>query len=162
LIGKELNESMNAFWFIFSPVDSSTFLGLVHAEKQRVSIARAILKANAPILLCDEPTSSLDSETETDIMEHIKAAGEGRTTLIVAHRLSTIQDCDLIVVLDQGQVVEQGTHDELVQRNGRYATLLQMQASKEKQESRNGQPQQIEELFPVENGNISATKHGKV
>ena len=134
------------------------FLGLIHVEKQRVSIARAILKANAPILLCDEPTSSLDSETETDIMEHIKAAGEGRTTLIVAHRLSTIRDCDCIVVLDQGKVVEQGTHDELVRRNGRYATLLQMQASKEQQENRNGQSQQIEKdetVFSVENGNSS-------
>lgn len=92
-----------------------------------MAIARAILKPQATILLCDEPTSSLDSETEIEIMNNIKQAGKGRTTLIVAHRLSTIQDCDRIVVLDEGRVVEHGTHDELVQRQGRYAQLLRMQ-----------------------------------
>lgn len=103
-------------------------LKLSGGEKQRVAIARAILKPNAPILLCDEPTSSLDSATETDIMNHIKEAGEGRTTLIVAHRLSTIQDCDEIIVLDQGRVVERGPHIMLSKiPGGRYAQLLKMQ-----------------------------------
>lgn len=92
-------------------------------EKQRVSIARAMLK-NSPILLCDEPTSSLDTSTEFDIMTQLKALGKGRTTLIVAHRLSTIQDADLIVVLDGGVVVEQGTHASLLRMNGKYSSLI--------------------------------------
>lgn len=97
-------------------------------EKQRVAIARAIMK-KAPILLCDEPTSSLDSQTELDIMNNIKQLGEGRTTIIVAHRLSTIQDCDEIIVLHEGTVVERGTHQELLERQGRYTELLKMQTS---------------------------------
>lgn len=101
-------------------------LKLSGGEKQRVAIARAILK-DAPILLCDEPTSSLDSKTEADIMNHIKQLGQDRTTIIVAHRLSTIQDCDEIIVLNKGQVVERGTHEELSELRGRYAELLTMQ-----------------------------------
>ena len=101
-------------------------LKLSGGEKQRVSIARAILK-EAPILLCDEPTSSLDSETENDIMNNLKSIGSGRTTIIIAHRLSTIQDCDMIIVMHQGKVVEQGTHDELLRKGGRYIDLLKMQ-----------------------------------
>lgn len=91
-----------------------------------MSIARAILK-QAPILLCDEPTSSLDNRTENEIMTNLKAVGKNRTTIIVAHRLSTIQDCDLIVVMDQGRVVEQGTHAQLVALRGKYTELLKMQ-----------------------------------
>jgi ABC-type multidrug transport system fused ATPase/permease subunit len=102
------------------------FHQLSGGEKQRVSIARAILK-RAPILLCDEPTSSLDSATENEIMANLKAVGKSRTTIIIAHRLSTVQDCDLIVVMDQGRVVERGTHPELVARRGRYAELLRRQ-----------------------------------
>ena len=92
-------------------------------EKQRVSIARAMLK-NTPILLCDEPTSSLDAATEFDIMTQLKALGKGRTTIIVAHRLSTIQDADFIIVLDKGVVVEQGTHDYLLKLRGKYSELI--------------------------------------
>jgi ATP-binding cassette subfamily B (MDR/TAP) protein 7 len=102
-------------------------LKLSGGEKQRVAIARAILK-KAPILLCDEPTSSLDSETEQDIMSNLKEVGKSNTTIIIAHRLSTIQDCDEIIVLQQGgAVVERGTHDELLRKNGRYTQLLRMQ-----------------------------------
>ena len=97
-------------------------------EKQRVAIARAILK-KAPILLCDEPTSSLDSKTEMEIMTHIKDLGQDRTTIIVAHRLSTVQDCDEIIVLHDGQAVERGTHQELLKLQGRYTELLRMQTS---------------------------------
>jgi ABC-type multidrug transport system fused ATPase/permease subunit len=79
--------------------------------------------------LCDEPTSSLDSETEMDIMNNIKSIGSDRTTIIIAHRLSTVQDCDQIIVMHQGRVVERGTHDELVCMNGRYTELLKMQES---------------------------------
>ena len=101
-------------------------LKLSGGEKQRVAIARAILK-DAPILLCDEPTSSLDSETEQSIMSNIKEIGKSTTTIIIAHRLSTIQDCDEIIVLHEGQVVERGTHDELLAKRGRYNELLRMQ-----------------------------------
>jgi ABC-type multidrug transport system fused ATPase/permease subunit len=102
----------------------------------QVSIARAILK-NAPILLCDEPTSSLDGETELEIMNNIKALGSDRTTIIIAHRLSTVQDCDQIFVLDKGVVVEQGTHQELVAMDGRYTELLKMQESSAGEEGTN-------------------------
>ena len=85
----------------------------------------------APILLCDEPTSSLDSETETEIMENLKSVGSDRTTIIIAHRLSTIQDCDDIIVMHEGVVVEQGTHDQLLKLGGRYTELLKMQESLE-------------------------------
>lgn len=101
-------------------------LKLSGGEKQRVAIARAILK-DSPILLCDEPTSSLDSETEMDIMNNIKQLGKERTTVIIAHRLSTIQDCDEIIVLHEGTVVERGTHEELLRLQGRYTELLKMQ-----------------------------------
>jgi len=101
-------------------------LKLSGGEKQRVAIARAILK-KSPILLCDEPTSSLDSRTETNIMDNIKSLGKDRTVVIIAHRLSTIQDCDTIVVMHRGQVVEQGTHRELLSLGGRYNRLLRMQ-----------------------------------
>lgn len=84
---------------------------------------------DAPILLCDEPTSSLDSQTEADIMNNIKQLGQDRTTIIVAHRLSTIQDCDEIIVLHNGKVAESGTHEELSQLGGRYTVLLTMQTS---------------------------------
>jgi ABC-type multidrug transport system fused ATPase/permease subunit len=103
-------------------------LKLSGGEKQRVAIARAILK-DAPILLCDEPTSSLDSQTESDIMNNIKQLGQDRTTIIVAHRLSTIQDCDEIIVLQNGKVAERGTHEELSELGGRYAELLAMQTT---------------------------------
>eukprot|EP00977_Amphora_coffeiformis_P016319 scaffold5017_cov171-Amphora_coffeaeformis.AAC.8 len=71
--------------------------------------------------------ASLDTETETALMDNLKRVGQGRTTIIIAHRLSTIQDCDEIVVMDQGRVVERGTHDELIHRGGRYTELLHLQ-----------------------------------
>lgn len=77
--------------------------------------------------MCDEPTSSLDGETELEIMNNLKAIGSDRTTIIIAHRLSTVQDCDKIFVMDKGIVVEEGTHEELLERNGRYTELLKMQ-----------------------------------
>lgn len=95
-----------------------------------MSIARAILK-RAPILLCDEPTSSLDSRTESDIMNNLKEIGNDKdvTCVIVAHRLSTIVDCDSIVVMDGGRVIEQGSHDELMKARGRYSELVAFQRS---------------------------------
>src|SRR5213593_4118184 len=91
-------------------------------EKQRIAIARTVLR-NPPILVLDEATSSLDTHTEREVQDALDRLAEGRTTIAIAHRLSTVRDADQIVVLDRGQVVETGTHGELVQSGGRYATL---------------------------------------
>jgi ABC-type transport system involved in Fe-S cluster assembly fused permease/ATPase subunit len=101
-------------------------LKLSGGEKQRVSIARAILKG-APILVFDEATSSLDSHAEKAILDALKAAAQGHTSLVVAHRLSTIVDADKILVLSQGQIVEQGTHQALLAKAGLYARLWSLQ-----------------------------------
>ena len=123
-----IDDTITSFPDGYDTVVGERGLKLSGGEKQRVAIARAILK-DAPILLADEPTSSLDSETEHDIMSNIKQLGKGRTTIIVAHRLSTVQDCDEIIVLNQGRVIERGTHQQLLQGNGRYAELLRIQSS---------------------------------
>ncbi|NRP15185.1 lipid A export permease/ATP-binding protein MsbA [Marinobacterium sp. xm-a-152] len=99
-------------------------------QRQRIAIARAILK-NAPILILDEATSALDTESERHIQEALDEVVKGRTTLIIAHRLSTIEKADLIVVMDQGQIVERGTHAELLALNGAYAQLHRMQFSEQ-------------------------------
>jgi ATP-binding cassette subfamily B protein len=95
-------------------------------EKQRIAIARALLK-DPPILILDEATSSLDSTAEQAILGALRSATEQRTTLVIAHRLSTITDADTILVLDQGKVVEQGSHAELLARQGAYAQLWTLQ-----------------------------------
>ena len=91
-------------------------------EKQRIAIARTILR-NPPVLVLDEATSSLDTQTEQLVQEALERLSEGRTTIAIAHRLSTVRDADQIVVLDRGRVVEVGTYDELLARGGRFATL---------------------------------------
>ena len=109
-------------------------LQLSGGEKQRVAIARTILK-RSPILVFDEATSSLDSKSEQAILEALKEVSEGHTSLAIAHRLSTIIDADKIVVLDQGSVVEQGSHQQLLELNGHYAALWFAQQKEQNQEA---------------------------
>ncbi|AUC54967.1 metal ABC transporter permease [Sagittula sp. P11] len=109
-------------------------LKLSGGEKQRVGIARTLLK-NPPVLLLDEATSALDTETEASIQDALRRAGEGRTVLTIAHRLSTIADSDRIVVLEQGEVVEEGTHEALLEKGGRYAALWQRQQAEQDEEA---------------------------
>ncbi|SEW02859.1 ATP-binding cassette, subfamily B [Cognatiyoonia koreensis] len=105
-------------------------LKLSGGEKQRVGIARTLLK-NPPILLLDEATSALDTETEMEIQDELKAMGQGRTVITIAHRLSTIADADRIVVLEDGLIVETGSHNELLEKDGRYAHLWNRQEAEE-------------------------------
>src|SRR5262249_5857459 len=95
-------------------------------QRQRVAIARAIL-ANPRILILDEATSSLDSESEAMIQDGLRMLRAGRTTFVIAHRLSTIQSADQILVLEAGEIVERGTHHELLANNGRYRQLYDKQ-----------------------------------
>ena len=113
------------------PQGYRTFLGergvrLSGGQRQRIAIARAILK-DAPLLLLDEATSALDTESERLVQQALETAMRGRTTIVVAHRLSTVQRADLIVVMDDGQIVEQGRHADLLARGGLYARLARLQ-----------------------------------
>ena len=113
------------------PNGYQTFLGergtrLSGGQRQRIAIARAILK-NAPLLLLDEATSALDAESELLVQEGLNAAIKGRTTIVIAHRLATVQKVDRIVVLEQGKIVETGTPADLLQQSGLYARLASLQ-----------------------------------
>ena len=114
-----------------SPLGYDTWLGergagLSGGERQRLSIARAILY-DPPILVLDEATSSVDAESEQAIQQALKALTRGRTTIAIAHRLSTLRDAHRIIVFDRGRLIEQGTHEELIDKNGQYAKLVRLQ-----------------------------------
>ncbi len=99
-------------------------------QKQRIAIARAILR-DAPILLLDEATAALDHESEKIVQDALTKLMIGRTTLVIAHRLTTIQNSDMILVMEHGRLVEQGNHEELLQLGGRYKTLYNAQFKEE-------------------------------
>ncbi len=128
-------QAANAHDFIMGlPEQYETVIGergakLSGGERQRISVARAFLK-DAPILLLDEPTSSIDSKTEAVILDALDRLMEGRTTFMVAHRLSTIRDADQIQVVNHGRIVESGTHEELLKQGGLYFQLYESQAAK--------------------------------
>ncbi|MFN3938527.1 MAG: ABCB family ABC transporter ATP-binding protein/permease [Gemmobacter sp.] len=109
-------------------------LKLSGGEKQRVGIARTILK-NPPILLLDEATSALDTQTERDIQDSLREMGQGRTVIVIAHRLSTVADADRIVVLEAGRIVEEGRHDALLAAGGRYAAMWARQSAEQEAEA---------------------------
>lgn len=127
-------ESANAHEFITAlPQKYETTLGergvlLSQGERQRIAVARAFLK-DSPILILDEPTSSIDSKTESVILDALDRLMAGRTTLMIAHRLSTIRHADMILVMNHGEIVQSGTHDELVARGGLYQELFHMQTA---------------------------------
>ncbi len=95
-------------------------------ERQRIAIARALLK-DAPVVVLDEPTTGLDAQSEDLVLRGLDELTRGRTTIVITHRLSTIMDADCIYVVEGGQIVESGTHQELLEKSGRYNQLYQFQ-----------------------------------
>lgn len=137
------------------PMGLDTVLGergadLSGGQRQRIAIARAMLR-DCPILLLDEPTSALDAESETLVIEALEELMEGRTTLIIAHRLSTVRRADRIMVLERGRVVESGSHDELIASKGLYAYLTELQSGGDAV-----RPEAIERFAVLDDGSVVA------
>ncbi len=134
---KQAAASANALEFIEASSDGfETIVGergvmLSGGQRQRIAIARALLK-DAPVLILDEATSALDTESERTIQNSLQTLMQNRTTLVIAHRLSTIENADVIVVMDEGRIVERGTHDELMVKGAHYANLHKMQFNEDK------------------------------
>lgn len=147
----EAAKAANAHDFIMSlPEKYETQIGergaqLSGGERQRISVARAFLK-NAPVLILDEPTSSIDAKTEAVILDALDRLMIGRTTFMVAHRLSTIRNADKIIVLNQGVIVEQGTHDQLIAVDGLYKQLFDNQMKRVSRKIASGYSPMEEEL----------------
>ena len=123
----------NAYEFVVTlPNGIETNIGdaggkLSGGQKQRLSIARAVLK-NPPIMILDEATSALDTESEKLVQDALEKMMQNRTSIVIAHRLSTIQKADNIIVMQKGEIVEQGKHAELIAKNGTYARLVALQS----------------------------------
>src|SRR3546814_3847986 len=125
-------ETANAADFLKALPDGlDTFMGeggarLSGGQRQRLSIARAVLR-NAPVLLLDEATSALDAESEKLVQDALERLMQDRTTLVIEHRLATVRNAERIIVMDQGRIVDQGRHDQLIARDGLYARLARLQ-----------------------------------
>ncbi|TMG09325.1 MAG: ATP-binding cassette domain-containing protein, partial [Chloroflexi bacterium] len=104
-------------------------VNLSGGEWQKVALARAFMREDARILLLDEPTSALDAQAEYDLFERLRSLTHGRTAVYISHRFSTVRRADRIIFLEHGRLVEEGTHEALIQLNGRYARLFRMQAA---------------------------------
>jgi len=103
---------------------------LSQGQWQKIAVARAFTRTDAHLIILDEPTAALDVQTEYDLFTRLAELKKGRTSLLISHRFSTVRMADIIIVLDKGKVIETGTHEELLQRGGRYAQLFSMQAER--------------------------------
>ncbi|MEA5137352.1 MAG: ABC transporter ATP-binding protein [Candidatus Fimivivens sp.] len=157
---KEAAKAADAHDFIRKlPMQYYTYLeeagnGLSGGEKQRIALARAFLKKNNFYIL-DESTSNLDFATENIIFDMIYNKFREKSMLIIAHRLSTVKNCDLILVLDKGEVIEQGTHEELLQKQGRYWQLWEMQQGNFKIAQETDKPQEKQTIAPNDEDEIT-------